>query len=59
MWRDVFVDSFCLFHADVQGSDHPVPLSPQWLLPKPGDSKPAVGTGVCSLNFFMVLYDLI
>jgi len=54
MWRDVFVDSFCLFHADVR-----VPLSPQWLLPKPGDSKPAVGTGVCSLNFFMVLYDLI
>ncbi|GMI91248.1 Essential for poteXvirus Accumulation 1 [Hibiscus trionum] len=29
---------------DVQGSDHSIPLSPQWLLPKPGDSKPGMGT---------------
>ncbi|KAH9758670.1 protein ESSENTIAL FOR POTEXVIRUS ACCUMULATION 1 [Citrus sinensis] len=30
---------------DVQGSDNPLPLSPQWLLPKPGESKPGIGTG--------------
>nr|XP_010942760.2 uncharacterized protein LOC105060662 [Elaeis guineensis] len=24
---------------DTQGSDNPIPLSPQWLLPKPGDNK--------------------
>ncbi|XWS25746.1 hypothetical protein CRYUN_Cryun27aG0094200 [Craigia yunnanensis] len=29
---------------DVQGSDNPIPLSPQWLLPKLGDSKPGIGT---------------
>ncbi|XVF63888.1 hypothetical protein PTKIN_Ptkin09bG0122300 [Pterospermum kingtungense] len=29
---------------DVQGSDISIPLSPQWLLPKPGESKPSVGT---------------
>ncbi|XWS14588.1 hypothetical protein CRYUN_Cryun35bG0022800 [Craigia yunnanensis] len=29
---------------DVQGSDNPIPLSPQWLLPKPGESKPGIGT---------------
>ncbi|XP_044510757.1 protein ESSENTIAL FOR POTEXVIRUS ACCUMULATION 1-like isoform X2 [Mangifera indica] len=30
---------------DVQGADNPIPLSPQWLLPKPGESKPGTGTG--------------
>ncbi|KAL4331944.1 hypothetical protein GQ457_07G026230 [Hibiscus cannabinus] len=29
---------------DVQGSDHSIPLSPQWLLPKSGDRKPGMGT---------------
>ncbi|XVE56032.1 hypothetical protein DITRI_Ditri03aG0204900 [Diplodiscus trichospermus] len=29
---------------DHQGSDNPFPLSPQWLLPKPGESKPGIGT---------------
>ncbi|GMJ02663.1 Essential for poteXvirus Accumulation 1 [Hibiscus trionum] len=29
---------------DVQGSDNPIPLSPQWLLSKPGESKPGIGT---------------
>ncbi|KAL2964065.1 hypothetical protein AAZX31_17G236600 [Glycine max] len=29
---------------DVQGSDNPIPLSPQWLLPKPGESKPGSGS---------------
>ncbi|CAJ1972425.1 unnamed protein product [Sphenostylis stenocarpa] len=28
---------------DVQGSDNPIPLSPQWLLPRPGESK--LGSG--------------
>ncbi|KAL5777981.1 hypothetical protein ACOSP7_010907 [Xanthoceras sorbifolium] len=30
---------------DVQGSDNTIPLSPQWLLPKTGESKPGMGTG--------------
>ncbi|WCJ35164.1 GYF domain-containing protein [Euphorbia peplus] len=30
---------------DVQGSDNPIPLSPQWLLPKPSENKSGVGTG--------------
>ncbi|XP_038885397.1 protein ESSENTIAL FOR POTEXVIRUS ACCUMULATION 1 isoform X2 [Benincasa hispida] len=30
---------------DVQGSENPIPLSPQWLLPKPGESKHGIGTG--------------
>ncbi|GLT71283.1 hypothetical protein SLA2020_433160 [Shorea laevis] len=30
---------------DVQGSDNPIPLSPQWLQPKYGETKPGVGTG--------------
>ncbi|XP_016163200.1 uncharacterized protein LOC107605743 isoform X1 [Arachis ipaensis] len=29
---------------DVQGSENPIPLSPQWLLPKPGESKSGTGT---------------
>ncbi|KAJ6723987.1 hypothetical protein OIU74_008367 [Salix koriyanagi] len=31
--------------ADVQGSDNRIPLLLQWLLPKPAENKPAVGTG--------------
>ncbi|XP_010540354.1 PREDICTED: uncharacterized protein LOC104814159 [Tarenaya hassleriana] len=38
---------------DVQGSDNPVPLSPQWLLPKTGESKTGMGTGVCSPNWHL------
>ncbi|RVX15225.1 hypothetical protein CK203_007907 [Vitis vinifera] len=30
---------------DVQGSDNPIPLSPQWLLPKPGENKHGMVTG--------------
>ncbi|KAJ6827105.1 uncharacterized protein M6B38_367660 [Iris pallida] len=30
---------------DMQGSDNPIPLSPQWLLPKPGESKLGISTG--------------
>ncbi|XP_054797133.1 protein ESSENTIAL FOR POTEXVIRUS ACCUMULATION 1 [Prosopis cineraria] len=29
---------------DFQGPDNPIPLSPQWLLPKPGESKPGTGS---------------
>ncbi|XP_027354499.1 uncharacterized protein LOC113864691 isoform X2 [Abrus precatorius] len=29
---------------DFHGSDNPIPLSPQWLLPKPGESKPGIGS---------------
>ncbi|KAK2988729.1 hypothetical protein RJ640_020994 [Escallonia rubra] len=32
---------------DMQGSENPIPLSPQWLLPKPGDNKAGILTGVC------------
>ncbi|KAL2521064.1 GYF domain-containing protein [Forsythia ovata] len=30
---------------DLQGSDNSIPLSPQWLLPKPGENKTGVLTG--------------
>ncbi|XP_008783469.2 protein ESSENTIAL FOR POTEXVIRUS ACCUMULATION 1-like isoform X1 [Phoenix dactylifera] len=30
---------------DMQGSDNPIPLSPQWLLPKPGDNKLGLVSG--------------
>ncbi|KAJ8762414.1 hypothetical protein K2173_007574 [Erythroxylum novogranatense] len=30
---------------DAEGCDNPIPLSPQWLLPKPGESKAGVGSG--------------
>ncbi|XP_010254887.1 PREDICTED: uncharacterized protein LOC104595724 isoform X2 [Nelumbo nucifera] len=30
---------------DVQASDNPIPLSPQWLLPKPGENKPGIVAG--------------
>jgi len=32
----------------VQGSDNPIPLSPQWLLPKPGENKLGTGSVVCA-----------
>ncbi|KAI6688858.1 hypothetical protein NL676_025686 [Syzygium grande] len=35
---------------DVQGSENPIPLSPQWLLPKPGDTKLAMGPGENNFN---------
>lgn len=43
----------CLFlmYAAGSGSENPIPLSPQWLLPKPGESKPGMLTGVCYRNF--------
>ncbi|XP_018455088.1 protein ESSENTIAL FOR POTEXVIRUS ACCUMULATION 1 isoform X1 [Raphanus sativus] len=31
---------------DIQGSDNPIPLSPQWLLSKPGKNKAGLGTTV-------------
>ncbi|KAI3851317.1 hypothetical protein MKX03_023073 [Papaver bracteatum] len=41
--RDVNVssslNSFQQISKDMQGSDNPIPLSPQWLLAKPGESK--------------------
>ncbi|CAL0323749.1 unnamed protein product [Lupinus luteus] len=37
------VPSFQIF-KDLPGSDNPIPLSPQWLLPKPGESKPGSRT---------------
>ncbi|KAL5558065.1 hypothetical protein UlMin_034276 [Ulmus minor] len=30
---------------DVQGFDNPIPLSPQWLLSRPGESKSGIGAG--------------
>ncbi|CAE6223897.1 unnamed protein product [Arabidopsis arenosa] len=30
---------------DIQGSDNAIPLSPQWLLSKPGENKTGMGTG--------------
>ncbi|XP_073285914.1 protein ESSENTIAL FOR POTEXVIRUS ACCUMULATION 1-like isoform X2 [Primulina huaijiensis] len=35
---------------DVQGSDNLIPLSPQWLLPKPGDNKTGLVTGENHFN---------
>ncbi|KAI3946143.1 hypothetical protein MKX01_024899 [Papaver californicum] len=41
--RDIHVssslNSFQQISKDMQGSDNPIPLSPQWLLAKPGESK--------------------
>lgn len=55
----IFNECFCLIHADVQGSDNPIPLSPQWLLPKQGESKPGIG-GVCyTLQYNYILIHFI
>ncbi|XP_042519960.1 protein ESSENTIAL FOR POTEXVIRUS ACCUMULATION 1-like isoform X2 [Macadamia integrifolia] len=32
-------------NKEIQGSDNLIPLSPQWLFPKPGESKPGIVTG--------------
>lgn len=48
-----------LLCADVQGSDNPIPLSPQWLLSKSGKSKAGMGTVVfshCSLSVHFCLF---
>lgn len=37
-------------YAAGQGSENPIPLSPQWLLPKLGESKPGALSGVCSYH---------
>ncbi|KAL8466642.1 hypothetical protein ACS0TY_035621 [Phlomoides rotata] len=34
-----------LITKDVQGTDNPIPLSPQWLLPKPGENRPGMVSG--------------
>lgn len=33
--------------ADLVSSDNVIPLSPQWLLSKPGENKPPAMSGVC------------
>lgn len=38
-------------YAAGQGSENPIPLSPQWLLPKPGENKPGALSGVFSYHF--------
>ncbi|KAJ7958042.1 GYF domain containing protein [Quillaja saponaria] len=35
---------------DAQEHDNPIPLSPQWLLPKSAESKPGIGTGENLVN---------
>ncbi|KAJ9159784.1 hypothetical protein P3X46_025258 [Hevea brasiliensis] len=37
---------------DVQGSDNPIPLSPQWLLPKASENKSGVGIGESHFNAY-------
>ncbi|XP_022750461.1 uncharacterized protein LOC111299508 [Durio zibethinus] len=44
MWQFQEASSVISQKTYVQGSDNPIPLSPQWLLPKPGESKPGMGT---------------
>ncbi|GMJ04992.1 Essential for poteXvirus Accumulation 1 [Hibiscus trionum] len=41
--RHLTVNPSLPISKDVQGSDNPIPLSPQWLLSKPGESKPGIG----------------
>lgn len=45
-----FFYPFVLFvnFADITGPDNPIPLSPQWLLPKPGETKTGMSLGVCT-----------
>lgn len=42
---------------DLQGADNTIPLSPQWLLPKPGENKAGVVAGVCYYLFHPFLHD--
>ncbi|PIA55684.1 hypothetical protein AQUCO_00700179v1, partial [Aquilegia coerulea] len=45
------LDTLHQIPKDMQGSDNPLPLSPQWLLPKPGDIKHGmVAAGESHLN---------
>ncbi|XP_077224090.1 protein ESSENTIAL FOR POTEXVIRUS ACCUMULATION 1-like isoform X2 [Tasmannia lanceolata] len=37
---------------EILGSDNSIPLSPQWLLPKPGENKPGMVTGEPHLNSY-------
>ncbi|XP_077233303.1 protein ESSENTIAL FOR POTEXVIRUS ACCUMULATION 1-like isoform X2 [Tasmannia lanceolata] len=37
---------------ELQGSDSSIPLSPQWLLPKPGENKPGLVTGEPHLSSY-------
>ena len=48
----------CLPFADIQGSDNPVPLSPQWLLPKPADNKLGILSGV-KCHYFSIKFQLL
>ncbi|KAJ0981917.1 hypothetical protein J5N97_010172 [Dioscorea zingiberensis] len=49
--RDLNVDtSRSPILKDMHGSDNPIPLSPQWLLPKPGDSKLGAVSGEPNLS---------
>ncbi|XP_043709256.1 protein ESSENTIAL FOR POTEXVIRUS ACCUMULATION 1-like isoform X2 [Telopea speciosissima] len=41
----VSVNSPLQITKEMQGLDNLIPLSPQWLLPKPGESKPGIVTG--------------
>lgn len=52
----VFIDKLFLIHVDVQGPNDSIPLSPQWLLPKPGESKAGIVTGVRSLLLWISLF---
>lgn len=52
----LFFWGFFLIHVDVQGHNDSIPLSPQWLLPKPGESKAGIVTGVRSLLLSFSLF---
>ncbi|CAN4093843.1 unnamed protein product [Withania somnifera] len=45
-----FVSRLNQISKDVQGPNDSIPLSPQWLLPKPGESKAGIVTGDNHLN---------
>lgn len=42
------VPFFFFFSAEMQGPDGSIPLSPQWLLPKSGENKSGMVTGISS-----------
>ena len=42
----IYIDIFAMV-SDLHGPENSIPLSPQWLLPKPGENKLGVTTGVC------------
>lgn len=41
-----------LISVDMHGSNNTIPLSPQWRLPKLGENKAGIVTGVCHYLFF-------